>query len=454
MSTSGGNGRRTVREDDALPAPPSISCPPDKSLTHRALIFASLAKGRSEITDPLLGDDCLSTMDCFRKLGVHASLHQPEGKLPSILVDSPGWTGLKSPDVPLNFGNSGTTARLLTGVFAATPGLFVTAFGDSSLSSRPMGRVVEPLRRCGAKISGRRDGNLLPLAIEGGDLKAGAHVVDKASAQVKSALLLAGMGSQGLTQITLPSENRDHTEKLLIAAGAPITIDHTKEGVEHITLKGPYHVAPGDYLVPGDPSSAAFLVVMALLQPDKKLTITNILDNTTRLGFLAVLKQMNASLTCAPEPNRPGLMESTLSLTVSGGFALSPVDISPALAPTYIDEVPIMAVAAMFASGSSRFRGLDELRVKESDRLAMTAKLLVTASGDPEAAKIEGDDLFVKGSLKKVVPFQFDPDGDHRLAMAAGVLSRLTQSPCVIKGPECVKVSFPDFFNVITSIST
>ena len=434
---------------------PAVACPPDKSLTHRALIFASLAKGRSVISNPLLGEDCISTMECFKSLGVSAVLTRPEGAVPYIVVDSPGWSGFVSPETPLNFGNSGTTARLLTGLFAATPGLFITAFGDKSLSSRPMGRVVEPLRSMGSLISGRSNGHQLPISILGTVLKPASHVVTKASAQVKSSLLLAGLKTEGTTTVTLPTGSRDHTEKLLSLLGANISIDHSKVGIETVSITGPFEVTPRDLLVPGDPSSAAFLAVFALLKLKNGLTITNVLENSTRTGFVTILNRMKARIRVESESLRPGLIESTSLATVlprtGDAIELSSVDIEAALAPTYIDEVPILAVAAMFANGETRFRGLEELRVKESDRLELTAKLITSAGG---FAKIDGDDLIVRGPVDKISSFKFDPDGDHRLAMSAGVLAKLASGPCEILGKDCVNVSFPGFFELIESIST
>ena len=427
----------------------TVACPPDKSLTHRALMFAGLAKGRSTITDPLLGEDCMSTLECFKALGVTSALVRPENSQPFLTIDSPGWSSLKSPEMPLNFGNSGTTARLLTGVFAATPGLFITAFGDKSLSARPMGRVVDPLRRIGAVINGRKDGHLLPFAILGAELRPGHHVVDKASAQVKSALLLAALRVKGVTSVELPAGSRDHTEKILIAAGAKIEI--TQSGsMERIAVTGPFEIKSKDYLVPGDPSSAAFLVALGLLTPGLKLTITNVLRNHTRTGFMKILKLMAATFSIEPESTNSRIMEVTDQLTVTGAGSLNSCDVEASLAPTYIDEVPILAVVAMFANGTTRFRGLEELRVKESDRLIATANLVLAAGG---TAVIEGDDLLVTGPVRGIQGFTFDPDGDHRLAMAAGILATRTSEPVKIIGPDCVNVSFPGFFELIRSIT-
>lgn len=419
-----------------------LTCPPDKSVTHRSVIFAAMAKGRSRILYPLLGADCRSTMGVFRALGcqiVHAG--------DAVEVESPGWDGWTSPIVPLDFGNSGTTARLLTGVFASTPGLFVTCWGDGSLSKRPMGRVVEPLRSVGAQICGRENGRLLPLSILGTKLKAGSHLVDKATAQVKSALLLAGMNIEGETKVSLPLGSRDHTEKMLTALGATFRREADAKQ-EHLYVKGPFRPKARTFAVPGDPSSAAFFAVLGAIVAGADLTIRGVLENETRTGFLTILKRMGANLEVKRRPAGPNDLEPVTDLVIKGGAPLQAVDMEPGLAPTLIDEIPILAVAALFAKGESRFRGLEELRVKESDRLEKTLELLRVAGGK---ARAEGDDLLVEGGAK-IRAFTFDPDEDHRLAMAASILAQTADGPCEIKDPECVTVSFPGFFESLSAL--
>ncbi len=418
-----------------------LVCPPDKSVTHRSLIFAGMAAGDSEIENPLLGADCRSTMGVMTALGVQCVLAQGGSR---IKVSSPGWAKWRSPLAPLDFGNSGTTARLMTGVLAATPGLFAVAYGDQSLSKRPMGRVVKPLRAAGATIDGREDGGLLPLSIRGQQLKALAHTVDKASAQVKSALLLAGMNVEGKTTVTLPRGGRDHTEKMLQALGAKVSVS-TSGAAEVIELSGPVRVPAGRFRVPGDPSSAAFFAVLAAIGGEA--TILGVLDNPTRTGFLTVLERMGVDLERRAQPLGPGQLEPIMDLTVKANN-LRGVDVEPELAPSLIDEIPILAVAAAFATGKSRFRGLGELRVKESDRLAMTVGLITAAGGKAHA---EGDDLIVDGGLGigTIKGFSYDPDQDHRLAMSAAVLGRFATSAVTVRDPECVDVSFPGFFDVL-----
>lgn len=419
-------------------------CPPDKSITHRSVMFAAMAQGESQILSPLMGADCRSTMAVFRALGVEIIEESPSG----VRVISPGWDGWRSPEVPLDFGNSGTTARLLTGVFAASDGLFVTCFGDASLSKRPMGRVVTPLRSIGARIMGREDGRLLPMAILGSCLAPGEHVIDKASAQVKSALILAGLHISGDTVVNLPRGSRDHTEKMLQALGAKIEVSGAGTSLETIRLRGPFRPLPRCYKVPGDPSSAAFLAAIAALSSGS-ITIRAMLDNPTRTGFLTVLQRLGVKISKSAPLANPNTLEPMVDLAVTGGQPLHAVDMEPELAPTLIDEIPVLAVVALFARGTSRFRGLAELRVKESDRLAKTIELLRCAGGNAHA---EGDDLIVEGGLSLAKSFRYDPDWDHRLAMAAGVLAKYAQGPCTIQDPDCVRVSFPGFFELVSSL--
>lgn len=421
-----------------------LVCPPDKSVTHRSVMFAAMAKGESRVLSPLMGADCRSTMGVFRALGCEIEL-----KGDAVSVWSPGMEGWQSPLVPLDYGNSGTTARLLTGLFAARPGLFLSCFGDGSLSKRPMGRVVEPLRKVGATIYGRQNGHLLPMAIVGQQLEPGSHVVDKASAQVKSALILAGLSVEGRTTVRLPRGGRDHSEKMLKALGADVSVQF--DGADEIiTVNGPFQPRPGTFSVPGDPSSAAFFAVLAALGKGR-LTITGMLQNPTRTGFLEVLQMMGAKLTLTSSQSDAGHLEPVVDLTIAGGEgSLRGVDTPPELAPAMIDEIPVLAVAAAFASGKSRFRGLSELRVKESDRLGKTLELVCAAGG---RAETEGDDLIVHGGLTTTTPFTFDPDEDHRLAMAAAVAAKYARGgSCTVLDPACVAVSFPGFFDVLRGL--
>ncbi len=421
----------------------TILCGRDKSLTHRAVMFAAMADGTSHIQKPLLGADCLSTMGCFRALGVSIEQKSPD----LIQVSSGGVKSFRTPSVELDCGNSGTTARLLTGILPAQEGLRAVLIGDESLSQRPMRRIVEPLRRMGAVIFGKDDGNLMPLDIRGRALEPWAHEVDKASAQIKSSLILAGLFCNGVSSVNLPSGSRDHTERMLAKMGAKIESTEA-EGRQQVLLEGPFLPKPGIFVIPVDPSSAAFFTVLGLLRSDGVLTLPEVLDNPTRTGFLSALRRMSDGVRSEAETSE-GFVEPTMTLTVYGGQPLTGTRISAAEVPTLVDEIPILAVAAAFAEGPSHFAGLSELRVKESDRLTKTAELLKLAGAD---VRIEGDDLHIAGGLKEVQAFRYDPLGDHRLAMAAAVLARRSEKPCCILDPECVRVSFPDFFETLEKV--
>jgi 3-phosphoshikimate 1-carboxyvinyltransferase len=448
---------RTIQALDGNPAPldTTIVCPPDKSLTHRAVMFASMATGLSRIDNPLLGADCRSTMAVFRALGVQIELHEEANRPAYLLVDSPGWHAWKSPSERLDFGNSGTTARLLTGVFAATDGLVVEASGDASLNARPMGRVVNPLRSSGARIEGKSDdgqgGITLPLKISGTELKPAHYKIDKASAQIKSCLLLAGMRVHGETVVELPIGSRDHTEKILAAIGAIIQVNQTST-TETITLKGPVTVPARDVLVPGDPSSAAFWAVYGAIRLGSKLTITNVLSNFTRCGFIGVLQDFGVEVhhqISSDHHSGRDAIEPAGDITIHAAHPLKGIVIKGEQIPTLVDEIPILAVAAAFARGPSRFEDLAELRVKESDRLAETKNLLLAMGC---GCDIEGDDLVIEGGLKKSKAFSYHSRHDHRLAMAAAIAAQFAEGPCTIEAADCADVSYPGFYEELARL--
>ncbi len=416
----------------------------DKSLTHRAIMFAAMAPGQSCIDEPLLGADCLSTKSAFEALGVRFDLEPNR-----LRVDSPGWLGWQQPQVDLDMGNSGTSARLLLGVFAATPGLRVRLIGDASLSKRPMDRVVKPLRAMGAKIEDDGpEAGFLPLTVTGTDLDPCDYRGDKASAQVKSALLLAALRCHGASRVCLPGGSRDHTEKILRIMGANCQ-SSIRDGFETVTVAGPFLPGARDWRIPADPSSAAFFAVLASIHPCTKLELSDVLINPTRCGFKDVLWKMGVTITASRNSESAEFIDETASLVVNAQMPLKAVTTCAQDLPTFVDEIPILAVAACFAEGRSVFRGLAELRVKESDRLAQTAALLEAAG---KSAWIEGDDLIVDGSLAPARCFTFDPDGDHRLAMAASILSTRASGTCRIKGAACVDVSFPGFFKQLEQV--
>lgn len=405
------------------------AAPGDKSVSHRALILAALASGESRITGLLESADVLATARAVAALG--AGVHR----------DGEGWrvvgTGgrFRSPDRALDLGNSGTGVRLLMGAVAGT-GAVADFTGDASLSSRPMARVLDPLAAMGADCSST--GGRLPVRITGGSLKPVDWSPEIASAQVKSAILLAALGAEGETVVREPAPTRDHTERMLPLFGGEVT----SEG-QIVRLTGPQALTGTRIDVPGDPSSAAFALVAGLIVPGSAVTLTGVIANPARDGLYRVLERIGAKLTRTPGGAMAG--EDTVDLSVETS-ALKGIDLEADIAPSMIDEYPILAVAAAFADGESRFRGLAELRAKESDRLAGTAALLA-ANG--VTARIEGDDLIVTGRGPAGVPGGGDvvTHGDHRLAMSGLVMGCAAQSAVRIDDAAMIATSYPGFID-------
>jgi 3-phosphoshikimate 1-carboxyvinyltransferase len=414
--------------------------PGDKSISHRALMFGALAVGTTEITGLLEGEDVLRTAAAMRALGAEVTQLAPG----AWRVAGRGIGGLLEPEDVLDMGNSGTAARLLCGLIAGHP-IFAVLTGDASLRRRPMRRVTDPLAATGAGFQGRAGGRL-PLAITGAaDPLPLDYRLPVASAQVKSACLLAGLSARGITRIVEPEPTRDHTENMLRHFGASVTIT-ASDGARIIELVGQPELVAAPILVPGDPSSAAFPLVAALLVPGSRLTIRNVGLNPLRTGLFATLREMGAVLRV--ENAREAGGEPVGDLVAEAG-PLRAVDVPPERAPSMIDEYPILAVAAAFATGTTRMRGLKELRVKESDRLAATAALL-SANGIDCA--IEGDDLLVQG-------LGGPPPGgglvatymDHRIAMSALVLGLAARAAVTVDDAGFIDTSFPGFSALIAA---
>jgi 3-phosphoshikimate 1-carboxyvinyltransferase len=412
----------------------TIAVPGDKSISHRALMFGALAIGETGITGLLTGEDVLRTAAAMRALGAEVT-HDPDG---TWRVAGRGIGGLTEPADVLDMGNSGTAARLLCGILASHP-IFSVLTGDASLRGRPMRRVIDPLTACGARFASRA-GGLLPLAVEGAhDALPLDYRVPVPSAQVKSAVLLAGLNARGTTRVEEPEATRDHTENMLRHFGATVHVEPSGGG-RIITLLGQPELRAADVVVPGDPSSASFPLVAALLVPGSSVTIPAVGLNPLRTGLFATLLEMGAAMEVANRRVEGG--EPVGDLVITGGV-LHGVDVPPERAPTMIDEYPVLAVAAAGAVGTTRMRGLKELRVKESDRLAATAALL-TANG--VRVEIEGDDLIVHGTGAA-------PSGgglvethmDHRIAMAALVLGLIAEQPVRVDDASFIDTSFPGF---------
>jgi 3-phosphoshikimate 1-carboxyvinyltransferase len=421
--------------------------PGDKSISHRALMLGALAVGRTEITGLLEGEDVLATAAALNALGAAAA---PAGNgragAGRWSVDGVGVGGLAEPENLLDLGNSGTSARLLLGILATHP---LTAFvtGDASLRRRPMGRVTEPLSRFGARFL-CREGNRLPLAVTGAkDPLPLEYRLPVPSAQVKSAVLLAGLNTPGATTVIEPQATRDHTERMLRHFGAAVVTEPAKGGGKRITVEGFPELAAAPIAVPGDISSAAFPLVAALIVPGSEVTVEGVGVNPLRAGLLECLREMGADISLANQREEGG--EPVADLHARAG-ALRGADIPAERAPKMIDEYPILAVAAACAKGRTVMRGLAELRVKESDRLAAIATGL---AGCGVRVRVDGDDLIVEGDGSPPAGgAMIATELDHRIAMAFLVLGLASRQPVRIDDAAPIATSFPDFIPLMTRL--
>jgi len=414
--------------------------PPDKSITHRALMVASLAEGSSHVRNPLNTGDCISTRRCLESLGVGVA-EQRDGEPPiSLKIEGRGTRGFQEPADIIDAGNSGTTARLLAGLLAGQR-LFAVLSGDDSVRSRPMLRVVRPLRLMGAAIEGRQGGRCLPLAFlpGAGELRPIEYRLTVPSAQVKSALIFAGLRAEGKVRIGGAIASRDHTERLFEFLGLPLG----REG-QWLTVEPVDRISPFELTVPGDISSAAFFIAAALIC-GRELRIDRCGLNPSRLGFIEVIRRMGARLEL--EEGQPAGGEPCGGLHVLPG-PLHGTEVAPDEIPSLIDEIPLLAVLGAFAEGTTRVRGAGELRHKESDRLVAAADLLGSVGGSVELTE---DGFFLDGpqALRSGL---VDPAGDHRIAMAAAVLGAGVRDGVTISGFEAAHVSFPDFISVYRSL--
>jgi 3-phosphoshikimate 1-carboxyvinyltransferase len=407
-----------------------IQVPGDKSISHRALILGALASGETRISGLLEGDDVLHTAEAVRAFGAHVERLAPGG----WRVRGVEW---RSPAAPIDCGNSGTGARLLMGAAAAFP-VTATFAGDASLSGRPMERVLSPLHEMGA----RTEGSTLPVTIHGGNLHGISFVNEKASAQVKSAILLAGLRASGVVEVIEPAPSRDHSENMLRAFGCDV-----ESGGGTVRLGAQRALIGTSVVVPGDPSSAAFPIVAALLVPGSQLTIRNVMVNPLRTGLLVTLKEMGADIQLTNKRIEGG--EAIADVAVSAS-TLTGVEVPAECAPSMIDEYPILAVAAAFANGRTVMHGLAELRVKESNRLAAVIVGLRDCGVD---AREEGDSLIVEG-LGAPPPGGAEvlANHDHRIAMSFLVMGLAAREPVSVDSAEMIATSFPTFVPLMRSM--
>ena len=402
-----------------------IKVPGDKSISHRAVMLGSLANGVTEISGFLKGADCLSTIDCFRKMGIDIDINGE-----NVTVHGNGLRGLKKPDEMLYTGNSGTTTRLLCGILAGQN--FDTSItGDASIQKRPMGRVVKPLSMMGAKI----ENEYCPLYITGTKLHGIDYKMPVASAQVKTAIILAGLYADGETVIHEIEKSRDHTELMLSAMGADLTVDNLD-----ITVKPTNDLTAVNVDVPGDISSAAFFLVLGAIMPNSQITVTNVGINPTRTGIIDVLKDMGADITLENVHTSAG--ETVANITVRSS-SLKGTTVGGDIIPRLIDELPIIAVAAVFADGQTVIKDAQELKVKETNRI----RAVVDEFNKCGIDITETDDCMIINGGKSIHGADFKTYGDHRMAMSLTVLAQLADSESTLDDSDCACVSYPTFFD-------
>jgi len=417
-----------------------VILPGDKSISHRAAIFNSLAWGKAEISNFAPGKDCLATVSCLRALGVEIRREGPQN-CPTLLVSGTGKDGLKEPANVLNAENSGTTMRLLGGLLCSQPFLSIIT-GDASLRSRPMGRLIEPLRRMGAEIFGRGKDSFAPLVIKGRELHGIEFSLPIPSAQIKSAILLAGLFAQGKTILHQPIPSRDHTERLLKQMGAEL------KGDDNLISLSPLinPLAPISFRIPGDISSAAYFLVAGAIHPNARIVIKDCGINPTRTGIIDILLAMGAKLRV--ENKRVEAGEPLADIMIESS-ELKGVEIGGDIIPCLIDEIPVLAVAGCVARGKTVIRGAGELRVKESDRIATVSRELSRLG-----AKIEPlpDGMVIYGG-KPFLGTEVDSHLDHRLAMSLAIAGLIAKGGTTINHAQVVQVSYPAFWQDLQNLA-
>jgi len=412
----------------------TITVPGDKSISHRAVMFGSIAEGVTEIKGFLTGDDCMSTIACFKKLGVDIEIENN-----NVKVYGNGLHGLSKPKGVLDVGNSGTTIRLISGILAAQP-FSCEITGDSSIQKRPMKRVIEPLSLMGAKIKGLRKEGFAPLVIEGARLKAIEYELPVASAQVKSAILLASLFADDVTTIIEPTASRNHTEIMLNYFGANI------KNINGKIISSPVKQLYGKPVyVPADISSAAFFIVAGLIVPDSDIIIENVGVNITRTGIIDALKSMGGDIELINENNDIGEAVADIRVRTS---KLHSITLEGEIIPRMIDEIPVFSVAALFADGVTVIKNAEELKVKESNRIATMTKELCKMGADVR----ETDDGMIINGNASLVGSEVESYNDHRVAMSLAVAALMANNKTIINNAECVAISFPAFFDFLEKL--
>ncbi len=441
-----GKGEFDLEKDNKLielkksgPLRGELSVPGDKSISHRSIMFASLAKGVTEISHFLESDDCLSTISCFRRLGIRID---QSGE--NVRIEGKGLRGLKAPDATLDAGNSGTTLRLLSGILCGQDFDCVIT-GDDSLKSRPMKRIMTPLTRMGADITSEKGNDCAPLKIHGKPLHGIHYDSPVASAQVKSCILLAGLYADEMTSVKEPALSRDHSERMLNYFGADVKTDLDPSGAATITIAPLAKLIGQKIIVPGDISSAAYFIAAALLVPGSEVLLKNVGINPTRDGMLRICKEMGADITIlnqnqdGPEPCADLLVRSS---------RLKAVSIGGDIIPTLIDELPVLSVLAAFADGTTVIKDAKELRVKESDRIKLICENLARMGCPVTATK---DGMIIEGG-KPLHGALIDTQKDHRIAMSFSVAALACSEVTKIKDAGCVSISYPSFYEDLSSL--
>lgn len=405
-----------------------LKVPGDKSISHRAVMLGSIAKGTTTVSGFLLGEDCINTIQCFRTLGVDIELNNEQ-----VTIYGKGLEGLKEPQTVLNVGNSGTTNRLLLGLLAGRP-FHAILLGDESIAKRPMDRVAIPLRKMGAHIDGRENGKYPPIALRGGNLKGIAYESPVASAQVKSAILLAGLQAEGTTTVTEPSVSRDHTERMLKSFGVNVHRNATT-----VSIEGKQTLKATQINVPADISSAAFFIVATLITKNSSIVLKDVGINPTRSGILDALFAMGADIQIKNE--RMFNDEPVADLHVASS-ELKNIEIKGDIIPRLIDEIPILALAATQAEGTMVIKNAEELKVKETNRIDAVATQLNRLGANIEPT----DDGMIIHGKTKLKGETVDSLGDHRIGMMLAVASLVCENEITIENESCINISYPNFF--------
>lgn len=408
----------------------------DKSISHRAVMFSSISKGHNKISNFLMGEDCLSTIHCFRKMGVDIQIN---GK--DVYVKGNGLYGLKRPEDTLYVGNSGTTIRLMMGILAGNK-FDATLIGDDSIAKRPMKRVTDPLKLMGCNIEGNDDANYTPIKIYGGNLNAIDYHMPVASAQVKSALILASLYANDTSFIHEKIKSRNHTEIMLKSFGADINIENLKISVNPVN-----ELFSQDIYVPGDISSAAFIIVSALITKGSEVIIKNVGLNDTRTGIIDVVKNMNGNIEIINERLVGGELVGELLVRYTPNLCATTIDKD--IIPRLIDEIPVIAVLATQAEGTTIIKDAQELKVKESNRIKAMVDNLKILGADIEELE---DGMIIKGKAK-LNGGQINTFKDHRIAMAFSTLNLMSDEKIKLDNEDCINVSFPGYFDLIKSLT-